>query len=89
MAILADESQPLPALVLLDLNLPIHSGLDILRWIRAQPRLKDLPVYVYSASIRTQDAERAKEAGATEYLVKPAGTDELVKMAARLKALLG
>lgn len=86
---LSDEAQPLPDLVLLDLNLPVQSGLEVLRWIRSQPRLKDLPVYVYSASIRSQDADRARAAGATEFLVKPAGTDELVRMAARLKALLG
>lgn len=86
---LSDETQPLPALVLLDLNLPVQSGLEVLRWIRSQPRLRDLPVYVYSASIRTQDADRARAAGATDFLIKPAGTDELVRMAARLKALLG
>lgn len=88
MALLADAGRPLPALVLLDLNLPVHSGLEVLRWIREQPRLQGLPVYVYSASIRAQDAERAKAAGATEYLVKPAGTEELVRMAGRLRALL-
>lgn len=88
MAWLSDESHPLPALVLLDLNLPVQSGLEILRWIRAQPRLAELRVYVYSASIRSQDAERAKAAGATEYLIKPAGTDELIRLAGRLKTLL-
>lgn len=86
----ADRTEhPFPKLILLDLNLPVMTGIDVLRWIRAQPALAHLPVYVYSASIRSTDADRALTAGATGFLVKPAGTDELVRMAEKLKALLG
>lgn len=62
---------PLPCLVLLDLNLPGISGFDVLTWIRTQPRLKDLPVVIFSSSSKPEDQERARELGANDYVVKP------------------
>ncbi len=72
---------PLPRLVLLDLNLPIVSGFEVLQWIRRQPAFRDLPVIVFSSSDRPQDQERARQMGATGYLVKPINMghmDELI-----------
>src|SRR5512133_1166228 len=42
------ERHPLPAVVLLDLNLPEVHGFDVLRWIRSQPGHSHLPVVVFS-----------------------------------------
>ena len=48
----ADRNQhPLPALVLLDLNLPKKSGFDVLSWIRQQPQFSSLPVVIYTSSV--------------------------------------
>ncbi len=61
----------LPCLVLLDLNLPMMSGFEVLCWIRSQPALKALPVVIFSSSGQPKDKERAQELGASDYLVKP------------------
>lgn len=68
---------PLPGLVLLDLNLPYWSGLEVLAWIRQQPQLRRLPVVVLTSSRRPEDIARAYDAGANGYLVKPNALAEL------------
>lgn len=68
----ADRVQfPLPALVLLDLNLPMVSGFQVLRWIRCQPQFQHLPVVIFSSSARTEDRSQAKDLGASDYFEKP------------------
>lgn len=69
----ADRAQyPVPALVLLDLNLPMLSGIEVLRWIRQQSQYQSLPVVIFSASDQDADKEKARQLGASDYLVKPA-----------------
>lgn len=62
---------PLPALVLLDLKLPGMDGFDILQWIRADPRFRDLPVVVLTSSKGIRDVTKAYRLGANSFLVKP------------------
>jgi CheY-like chemotaxis protein len=71
---------PLPAVMLLDLNMPMKDGFDVLDWLRKQPGLKRLSPIVLTASLRAEDVERAFELGAHSYLVKPAALDDLVAM---------
>lgn len=73
---------PLPALVLLDINMPKKSGLEVLGWIRQQPRFKSLPVLMLTSSSRREDVDVARQLGANDYLAKPsnpAGLLELVR----------
>jgi CheY-like chemotaxis protein len=79
---------PLPTTVLLDLNMPRKNGFEVLEWIRQQPDLRRLRVYILSASSRTQDIERAYDLGANSYLVKPGNLDGLMTMAKCLVAWL-
>jgi two-component system response regulator len=82
----ADRAQfPFPALVLLDLQLPRVTGLEVLEWIRRQPALKTLVVIVLSSSIHEGDIRRAYELGANAFLVKPSSTETLADMSAALK----
>src|SRR5512140_2159425 len=68
----ADRARyPMPALGLLDLKMPRQTGLEVLRWIRARPDLQYVPVVVLSGSELKDDIQKAKEAGANSYLVKP------------------
>jgi len=76
---------PLPQLVLLDLQLPHLTGLQVLEWIRQQPALKSLIVIVLSSSIHEGDIRRAYELGANAFLVKPSSTDTLADMSVALK----
>lgn len=69
---------PFPKLVLLDLKMRDVSGCEILRWIRARPELRRLPVIVFTGSEYSHDIERAYDLGANSYLIKPHGLDELL-----------
>lgn len=77
----ADRARhPLPGLVLLDLKLPRRSGFEVLEWLRAQPRLRRIPVVVLTSSRETPDLARAYELGANSYLVKPPDLAALTAM---------
>ena len=64
------ELYPIPGLFLLDLTLPVTDGFEVLRWIRGQPALKDIPVVVLTASDRIRDVNQAYQLGAYSFLVK-------------------
>lgn len=72
------EGQPLPSLVLLDLNMPRKDGRQALREIRADDHLKKIPVVVMSTSNKTEDIERAYELGVNSFIRKPAHFEGLV-----------
>lgn len=65
------DSSPRPQLVLLDLRLPKVDGLEVLRQIRAERGLDDLPVVVLTTSKADKDILRAYENQANSFLVKP------------------
>jgi CheY-like chemotaxis protein len=69
---------PRPSLILLDLNMPKKSGIEVLRWIRHEPKLRTLPVIIFTSSLQDEDIHRAYLEGANAYLVKPSDPDELV-----------
>jgi chemotaxis family two-component system response regulator Rcp1 len=60
-----------PDLVVLDINLPRVSGIDVLRRIKADPDLRTLPVVVFSTSRSDVDVAAAYACGASSYVVKP------------------
>ena len=71
---------PIPTVILMDLNMPKKNGFEVLEWIRQQPALKRMHVYILSASNRPEDIERAYDLGANSYLLKPGNLDGLVQM---------
>ena len=77
---------PLPEIVLLDLKMPRMHGLEVLSWIRSQPRLKRLVVIVLTASNQATEVNRAYELGANSYLVKPVELEALIAMVKGLSA---
>ena len=77
---------PLPELILLDLKLPRRSGFEVLGFIRGQEATRHTPVVVLTSSSQHGDIQRAYEAGANSYLVKPVGRDALLEMVRSLKA---
>lgn len=70
--VLSDPSLE-PTLVLLDLEMPGQSGLDLLGWIRGDPRLADVPVVMLSGSAELGEIDEAYALGISSYLVKPVG----------------
>jgi len=70
--------QPLPALMFLDLKMPLVDGFDVLAWLQKQPVLHRVPVVVLTSSNQERDIEQARHMGAHEYRVKPQQFEELV-----------
>jgi len=73
----------LPTVVLLDLNMPRKNGFEVLAWVRSQPGLKRIPVVILTASLRTEDVQRAFDLGANAFLCKPPTLDQLTTMIRR------
>ena len=65
------QRNPLPVLVLLDINMPKKTGLETLAWLRQQPQFKSLAVLMFTSSTRPEDMEKAKQLGADDYILKP------------------
>ena len=83
----ADRLQyQLPDLVLLDLKMPRVAGLDVLKWIRNQSSLRDLPVIVLSGSELQEDIRQAYAVGADSYLVKPPTFHSLIHLVKEIGA---
>ncbi len=75
-----------PDVVLLDIMMPELSGLDILRQMRRDPALADIPVIVITAKSMPTDIKNGMEAGASTYLTKPVGFLELKEAVERTLA---
>lgn len=74
-----DDPRDGPRVVLLDLDLPGRSGIEVLRTLREDPTLRYLPVVVFSNSRADEDVACAYEADANAYLAKPSELDEFVE----------
>ena len=61
----------LPAVVLLDLKLPLIGGLEVIRRLRSEPRTKLLPIVVLTSSIQEDDITSSYALGANAYMRKP------------------
>lgn len=64
-------------LLLLDWNMPVMSGIDMLRAIRSDPALRSLPVLMITAEAQAEQIMEAVKAGVSGYLVKPFSTQTL------------
>lgn len=71
-------------LLLLDINLPIRNGFEILVKVRESPVLAEVPVVMFSSSSRESDIRQAYLLGASAYAFKPSDYDELEVMLAAI-----
>ena len=70
-------AQEKPDVILLDVMMPDISGLEVLRYIRREPDLASIPVIILSAKSMPSDIKTGIEAGASMYLTKPVGFQDL------------
>lgn len=80
------EQNP-PDLVVLDIMMPRMDGFAVLGKLRANPQMKQIPIIVYSNLAQEEEIKRAKESGATEFVIKANVTP--TEMVAKIKQYLG
>ena len=68
-----------PDILVLDINMPEVSGLDLLEFLRRRPEWKDLPVVMLSSEAADVTVDEAMELGADGYVMKPVTLEELDK----------
>jgi CheY-like chemotaxis protein len=72
------DAAPWPGVILLDLNMPRKDGREALAEIKADPRLRQIPVVVLTTSQDEQDIYRTYDCGACSFIIKPVSFDSLV-----------
>ena len=77
-----------PDLVILDLVMPYHDGFEVCQKLRARPETRTTPVIILSMKEKEQDALRAFEVGADDYIRKPFNALELVARARKLMTIV-
>jgi CheY-like chemotaxis protein len=69
-----------PAIILLDITLPLMDGMALLKRLKADPALRAIPVVMLTTSSRQEDIARAYENGAASYITKPASLEEFLDL---------
>jgi len=84
----ADETEAVPDLLLLDLNLPKRDGREILARVRRSVRSYDTPVVIVTSSDSREDRDMARVLRATDYFLKAQDLDEYMKLGGVAKHIL-
>lgn len=70
-------SKQVPDVIFLDINMPGVSGYEVLSYVRRDPRLRDVPVFMVTSDDQPQTAEKARKTGALLTIVKPVTVEAL------------
>jgi CheY-like chemotaxis protein len=76
----APKAAPMPGIILLDLNMPRKDGREALEEIKADPRLRRIPVVVLTTSKADEDILRSYDLGVSGYVTKPVTLEGLVNV---------
>ncbi len=76
----AEAETPLPALILLDLNMPRKTGRQALKEIKSVPALQDIPIVVLTTSREEKDIDFCRDMGAKDFITKPSLFSEWIEM---------
>ena len=77
----ADRTQfPQPEIIILDIKMPRRTGLEVLQWLKENPRHQVIPTVVMSASCQPTDVQASYDLGASTYFMKPGNVDELLAL---------
>ncbi len=68
-----------PALILMDIQLPEVSGIDVIRWLKEDDDLKSIPVIAITAFAMKGDEERIRDSGCEAYLSKPISVSKFLE----------
>ncbi len=79
-----------PDLILMDIQLPEVSGLEVAKWLKADETLKSIPVIAITAFAMAGDEEKIREGGCDAYIVKPISLPDFLQTGERFaKRLVG
>jgi CheY-like chemotaxis protein len=78
-AVQALASSKKPDLIILDLNMPEISGIDMIEFLRRRPDTKELPIIMLSSEAADMVVDKAIALGADSYIMKPVTIEELEK----------
>jgi CheY-like chemotaxis protein len=75
-----DADTPRPGIILLDLNMPKKDGREALKEIKADPKLRDIPIVVFTTSQAEEDVYRSYKLGVNSFITKPVTFENLIKV---------
>ena len=81
----SDNEEPLPGLILLDLNLPKVNGHEVLEAIKTDPRTRRIPVILLTASTRDEDIVRGYDHGVNTFIPKPVEFDNFIRVVSSIR----
>lgn len=84
-----DASRPLPLAILADIKMPRMGGLELLRRVKSEPLLSELPFAILTSSDHDADRREALSLGAASYFLKPSDLDAYAGIVGRLRELMG
>ncbi len=76
----------LPRFILLDLNMPKKDGREVLKELKQNPDLGNIPIIIFSTTNNEQEMRRCYELGANSYITKPNSFESLIKTVAALRS---
>ena len=80
-----EAGEPLPAVILLDINLPKVSGLEVLRQLKAHERFRRIPVVMLTSSREDRDLTTAYDLGVNSYIEKPVSFSKFMEVAEHIE----
>lgn len=86
LVLLADDTQPLPDLILLDLNMPGMGGLEFLRVVKANEQYRSIPVIIMTSSTMEEDIAAAYNSYCSGYIRKPVNMAAFTKIVATIES---
>jgi two-component system cell cycle response regulator DivK len=75
-----------PDLILMDIQLPEISGLEVTKWLKEDPELKVIPVIAVTAFAMKGDEEKIRQGGCEAYIAKPISVQKFLETVARFLA---
>lgn len=83
-----EASRPLPRAILTDIKMPRMDGLELLRRIKSEPLLRDIPIAILTSSDHEADRKEALRLGANYYFMKPSDLDAYAEIVSRIRELM-
>lgn len=77
--------EPLPAVILLDINLPKINGLEVLRALKAHAQFRRIPVVILTSSREDRDLKEAYDLGVNSYIEKPVSFSKFMEVADQIE----